>query len=98
MVEQPGQSVDNSEPKTKAGAPVAIRLAQPIEFGANIMLLVRGNAGAAIPNLDAHALAALAAADDDAAAAGVAHGVRYQIEDDTLQQNEIAAQPGAAGN
>src|SRR6266498_2532097 len=100
MVEQPAQPVNNGKPKpkTKTGAPVATRCAKAIELAEDVLLLILRNPRSGIPNLDTQVDTPLAATDDHAATAGVVYCIRNQIENDALQQDEVAAYPGAAGN
>src|SRR5215469_613294 len=98
MVEQPAQPVNNGKPETKTGAPVASRCAKAIELAEDVLLLVLRNPRSGIPNLDTQIDIPLAATDDHAATAGVAYRIRNQIENDALQQDEVAAYPGTAGN
>ena len=98
MVEQPAQPVNNGKPKTKTGAPVATRCAKAIELAEDVLLLILRNPRSGIPNLDTQVDTPLAATDDHAATAGVAYCIRNQIKNDALQQDEVAAYPGAAGN
>src|SRR6266436_2776548 len=98
MVEHPAQPVNNGKPKTKTGAPVATWYAKAIELAEDVLLLVLRNPRSGIPNLDTQVDTPLAGTDDHAATAGVAYGIRNQIENDALHQDEVAAYPGAAGN
>src|SRR5215831_18893309 len=98
MIEQPAQPVNNGKPETKTGAPVAIRCTKAIELAEDVLLLILRNPRSSIPNLDMQIDTPLAATDGHAAAAGVAYRIRNQIENDALQQDEVAAYPGAAGN
>src|SRR6266446_7017515 len=98
MVEQPTQPVNNGEPKPKAGAAVATRCTKAIELAEDVLLLILRNPTSGIPNLDTQVDAPFAATDDHAATAGIAHCIRNQIENDALQQDEVAAYPGAAEN
>ncbi len=56
------------------------------------------DAGAGVPNLQEHAVAALAAADKHRAVLRVANGVRHQVAQDALDQQRIGMHrvPGAA--
>src|SRR5215475_15625001 len=98
MVEQTAQPVNNGKPETKPGSPVATRRAEAIELAEDVLLLILRNPSTGIPNLDTQVDTPLAATDDHAANAGVAYRIRNQIENDALQQDEVAAYPGAAGN
>src|SRR6516164_3064932 len=97
MVKQPAQPVNNGKPETEAGAPVTLGV-EAIELAEDALLLILRNPRSGIPNLDTQVDTPLAATDDHAATAGVAYGIRNQIENDALQQDEVAAYPGAAGN
>src|SRR4029453_3894827 len=94
MAEQPAQPVNNGKPETKTGT----RCAKAIELTENVLLLVLRNPRSGIPNLDTQVDTPRAATADHAAPAGVAYGIRNQIENDALQQDEVAAYPGAVGN
>src|SRR5215510_14086209 len=94
MVEQLAQPVNNGKPETKTGT----RCAKAIELAEDVLLLVLRNPRSGIPNFDTQVGTPLAATDDHATNAGVAHRIRNQIENDALQQDEVAAYPGAAGN
>src|SRR5215472_7260884 len=94
MVEQPAQPVNNGKPETKTRT----RCAKAIELTEDVLLLVLRNPRSGVPNLDTQVDTPLAATDDHAATAGVAYGIRNQIENDALQQDEVAAYPGAVGN
>src|SRR6266436_3777111 len=98
MVEQPAQPVNNGKPKTKTGAPAATGCVKAIELAKDVLLLILRNPRSGIPNLDTQVDTPLAATDDHTATAGVAYGIRNQIENEALQQDEVAAYPGAAGN
>src|SRR6516162_2392957 len=98
MVEQPPQPVNNGKPETKTRAPVAARCVKAIELAEDVLLLILRNPGSGIPNLDTQIDTPLAATDDHAATASVAYRIRNQIENDALQQDEVAAYPGTAGN
>ena len=54
MTEQATQAIDDGRPKTETGAPIAIRFAQAIELGEYFVVLIRRNADAEVPHLDAH--------------------------------------------
>ena len=96
MTKQAAQSVDDRKPKAQSGAAVALPFAETIKFPKYFLVLVGRNSHARIPNLDPHIADAPPATDDDPTTARITHGVRNEIEDDTLQQHEIAAQPHAA--
>src|SRR5262249_40360755 len=98
MVEQLAQPVNNGKPETKTRAHVATRCAKAIELAEDVLLLVLRNPRSGIPNRHAQTDSPLAATDDQAATGGVAYSIRNQIENDALQQDEVAAYPGTAGN
>src|SRR5262249_33507583 len=98
MIEKRAQAVNNGKPETKPGAPVAIRCTKAIELAEDVLVLILRNPRSSIPNLDMQIDPPLAATDDPAATAGVAYCIRNQIENDALQQDEVAAYPGGAGN
>src|SRR5215475_11716111 len=94
MVEQLAQPVNNGEPETKTGT----RCGKSIELAEDVLLLVLRNSRSGVPNLDAQIDTPVAATNDHAAPAGIAYRIRNQIENDALQQDEVAAYPGTAGN
>src|SRR5919201_5350631 len=98
MVEQPTQPVNNGKPQPEARGPLGARCAKAIELAEDVLLLILRNPSSGIPNFDTQVDASFAATDNHAATAGVAHCIRNQIENDALQQDEIAAYPSAAGN
>src|SRR5215470_18705582 len=67
-----------------------------VEFAEDIAPLVFRNPRPAVPDFDMHCVAALPATHDDTAGGGVANRIGHKIEDDSLQENGIAAHPGAA--
>src|SRR5215470_3506039 len=93
MVEQAAQAIDDGETEAQAAMGVAPR--KPIEFAENVPPLILWNSGTGVPYLDAHGFVVPAAADDHAADGGVANRIGDQIEQDTLQEDGIAAHPGA---
>src|SRR6202035_4119948 len=97
MTEQAAEAIDDGKPEAETGAPVAIWFAQAIELAEYLVVLVGRNADAGVPHLDAQLIAALAAADQHAAAARIAQRIVNQVENNLLQQDEIAAHPGVAG-
>src|SRR5262249_24651686 len=98
MVEQPAQPVNNGEPETEAGTTVVTWCAKAIEFAEDVLLLVLRNSRSGIPNLDMQIDAPLAATDEHAATASIAYRIRNQIENDALQQDEVAAHPRGVRN
>ena len=98
VTEKTAEAIDDGKPEAETGAPVAIRLAQPIELAEYLVVLIGRNADAGVPHLDAQLIAALAAADQHAAAARIAQRVLNQVENDLLQQNEVAPTQASLGN
>src|SRR6266436_6235812 len=94
MTEQVAQAIDDGETKAETAMSVAPR--KPIEFAKNVSPLVLWNSRTAVVYLDVQGGAAPATADDHAADGGVADGIGDQVEQDTLQEDRIAAHPGAA--
>ena len=58
-------------------------------------MLILGNANSAVPDFDPQEAATAATADHDSTCRSITNGIRYQIEEDSLEQNDIAADPGA---
>src|SRR5215472_10252418 len=94
MIEQNAQAIDYGE--AEAEAALGIAAGKPVEFVKDIAPLILWNPGAAVPYFDAQCLAATAAADHDAAGCGIAHRIGHEIKHNPLQQNHVAAHPGAA--
>src|SRR5262249_25866849 len=94
--EQRAEALDDRKPKPKARALIALRFADPIELAEDIPALVFGNPRPGIPNLEAQLLAAPAAGDNNASLRGVAYRVGHQVEEDSLQKDKVAPQPGVA--
>src|SRR6185437_5968679 len=67
--------------------------AELAEFTENVLALILGDADAGIPNLDAQGVAAPTAADQHAAAVGIADRVGDEIEEDAAQQETVARDP-----
>src|SRR5215510_7881228 len=97
MVEEPAQPLDDRKPEAKPAAPIALG-GKAIEFSKNTALLIVRNADTRVPYLDAQETRAVSTADDHAALSGVAYCVGHEIEQDALKQDEIAADPRAAGD
>ena len=95
MIKQAAQAVDDREPKAKAAATVLAGGRELVELTEDIALLILGNADAAVADFESQEAVTAATADHDSADRRITHGIRYQIEEDSLEQNEIAADPGA---
>ena len=96
MVEQPAKTVDDRQSQAKSSALTWRRRAHLVEFSEDVSILVFGEADAAVPHLYAHALPATAATDDDATMGCIPYCVRHKVEQDPLEQNGVAADPGTA--
>src|ERR1700730_940077 len=96
MIEKPAQPVDDRKPKPQAAAAITFGRRKLIELAKNAAALIFRDADAAVPHLDAERVAAATAADHDATADGVANRIGHQIEENTFEQNEVAADEGAA--
>src|ERR1700678_2979545 len=94
MVEQLGQAINDGKSKAEPGAPVAVWFAEPIELAEYFPALVLRNSRARIPHLDVQLSAAFPATHEQPSMRGVAHRIGYQIEQDALEQDEVAAHPG----
>src|ERR1700719_1773195 len=92
MMEQPGESVDDR--KSKAKPPLAVALGiKSIELVEYFLPLIQGDSRSRVPHLNAQFSAPFSAAHDHAAMRRVADSIGYQIENDALEQDEVAAQP-----
>src|SRR6266571_6662819 len=94
MIEQAAEALDDCQAEPEPAAAVAIRTGELIELDEYVAPMILGDAGPAVPDFDAQELAAAATADHDSAIERIAHRVRDQIEEYSLEQNEIAANPG----
>src|SRR6266853_2928783 len=94
MAEQGAQAVHDGE--AEAETALGIASGEAVEFAEDIAPLVFGNSRPAVPDFDVNRIAAPSATHDDAAGAGVANRIGYEIDDDSLQQDRVAAHPGAA--
>src|SRR5262245_1655637 len=88
MAQENTKALDNGQSQAKA---TSIRIRAPIEFAEDIFSLLFGNSGTAIPDFDAQRRVSGATADDDAAAGGVADRVGDEVQQNPLQQDEVAA-------
>src|SRR5215470_17052449 len=66
-----------------------------MELSKNIALLICRNADAAVPDFDSQHARTAAAPHHYSACLRITNSIRYEVEEDTLEQNEIAANPGA---
>ena len=64
MIQQPTGPVDDRKAQAETGPVISSRLAQAIEFAKYFLVLIGGNANAAVPYLDAKIVAAFSAAND----------------------------------
>ena len=85
MIEQLGKPVDDGEAEAEPAArpPAFFDLN---ELPENLPLLIRRNAAAGIPHFDAHAIAAPAATDQNAAAIGILDGVGNEIAQNPAEE------------
>lgn len=89
-----GQAQTQSPP---APAPATrLRTRELVELTEYVALLILRYARAAVPYVQSQPFTAVATADHHPAASRVAHGVGYQVEKDSFEQNEIGADPGTA--
>src|SRR5271156_2716994 len=93
MIQKAAQSIDDRQAKAETRAPIAIRFAEAIELAEYLFMLVGRNSGPGVPYLNAQSVFPAAAADNETTKMRVAHGVRYQIENDPFEQDEVAADP-----
>ena len=92
MVERQRQAAHDGEAEAEALPAVLARLA-PLEFVEDRVAPLLGNSRAGVPDLDRPAPVARAAADQHAAAAGVAQAVGDQVLDDPSEQQRIGRHP-----
>src|SRR5690349_9056294 len=90
MVEHARAAVDGRQPETEARGRLALMRFEPLDLLEDDAELVRGNARAGVPHLDGDAIAFPPAADEHAAAPGIADGGREEVLQDALQQGGIA--------
>src|SRR5215216_620161 len=98
LTEKPAQAINNCQSKAKPPKLIVVRIAQAIELAKNILALILWNSGSSIPHLDAQLFAAFPAPDDDTAVRRIAHRVRNEIDQYSLQHDEIAAHPAVIRN
>jgi hypothetical protein len=68
---------------------------QLIKFREDIAVLILCDSNSCIQHFDVQTTVTMAAADDDIAALSVAHSVGHQIEQNSFQEDQVAADPGA---
>ncbi len=66
-----------------------------MELTEDIALLILGNADTAVPDFDSQHARTAAAPDHYSACLRITNGIRHEVKQDALEQNEIAADPGA---
>src|ERR1044072_2893939 len=96
MAEQPAQPVNDRQPESQPAAAIPLRASDLVELAEDLLLLAFRNAWPAVEHVDAHPAAASPAPDQHPASGGVAHCIGHQVEQDAFEQNEVAANPGAA--
>ena len=90
MLQQCSGAANDGEAEAKAKRAIPRRVLQLHEFLEHDCLLICGDAGAGIPDLDFHRSAAPAAAEQNTAGSRVSKGVRQQIAQDPFQHHGIA--------
>jgi hypothetical protein len=96
MVEQPAQTVDDRKPKAETAMTLLIGTGKPIELAKYCLSLIVRNAGTAVPYFEAQKVSAPPAADRDPAAHGISERIGHQVQENSLEQNRVAAHPRAA--
>lgn len=92
MFEETAQPIDDGKTKPET-AGVLIGYFKAVELAENLLMLVVRDADARVPDLDAQPIRPPAAADQHAAGRRIADCVRYEVEHDPLQEDEVAAHP-----
>ena len=96
MAEQVCQALHNGQTKAEALAALARRIVELMELPENRFKFLFGNADPAVPDLNAHLVAAPGAAQQDLALIGLFHSIREQVADHLLERVWIAVDPEAA--
>src|SRR5262245_44816103 len=98
MVEKTAQAVDDGKPEPEPSTAVSIGAAKPIELAEDAPPLVLGDAHAGVTDIEPQPVSAAPATNDHAAPVRIAHCVGSQVEQDALEQDDIAADPSLARN
>src|SRR5882672_12885622 len=98
MVEKPAKPVDNSQAEPQAAVPVSFWSGKLKELAKDILPLILGNAGTAIPYFDMQHFTAPTTSDDDSAPQCIAHSIGYQIEQYPFEQQGVAPHPSIASH
>src|SRR5688572_26046581 len=98
MAEEPRRPFDDREPEPQALVAVALRVGELDELAEDLAALVLGDAAAGVPDLDPHTRRPPPAAHEHAALARVAKRVVGEIGEDSVEQDRIGLQYGAARN
>src|SRR5262245_64633679 len=96
MAEKAAQAVDNSESEPETAPTVSVGAGKPIELTEGAPPLVLGDADAGVADVEPQSVSAAPTADDDAASVRIAHCIGNQVEQDALEQDDVAANPGLA--
>src|SRR5208282_4846462 len=96
VAQQVRQALYNGQTKAEALNALARRIVKLMEIPENRFKFLFGNADPAVPDLNAHLVAAPAAAQQDLALIGVFHSIREQVADHLLEQAWIAVDAEAA--
>ncbi len=91
VTQEVGEPLDDGQSQAQTLAPVTLRILQLRELPENLLVAIPGNAPAAVPDLDANAVAAAAAAQHHAAPVCVADCIGQEIPDDPREQRGVAA-------
>ncbi len=85
MAQQVYQALHDGETEAEATVVLAGRIIELMKFLEDRVKLLRGDAGAGVPNLDAQLVTTSPAAEQDLAPLGVFHRVREQIAHNLLE-------------
>ena len=97
VAQQLGRALHNIQPQAETAGAVPLGVAYLIKLAEHLGLVLGRDANAAVPDFNPHVLAVArrAARQQYRAVFCVPHGIGHQIEQDALQQNRVAAHPGA---
>ena len=98
MIQQRAQTIDDRQAQAEPDRLPDVGRLEPIKLAKDAFVLIFGNTGAGIPDFDPQLALAFAAADQHAAGRRVTDGIGNQVENDPLQQDAVAADPGAAAD
>jgi hypothetical protein len=91
VVQQFRQPFDDGKPQPQALAAVTLGVGDLVELLEHPLLFLFGDARTAVPDLDAHQLAAPAGTDHHPALVGVVDGIGGEVAHDAFQKQGVAA-------